>query len=97
MSELQVSKEINSDFTISLLKFLRVVENSTSQINVLTNFCLGQNVCKMQRSCHYFLNNLKTYSLFSTTHLNILVLLTSLYLQKKTYIEVLTFSLNKKH
>lgn len=61
MSELQLSREINSDFTIRLLKFLHVVENGASQTNVLRHFCLGQNVCKIQQSCHdfFFFNNPK--------------------------------------
>ena len=54
MSESQLSREINPDFTIRLLKFLYVVENSASQANVLTNFYLGQNVCKIQQKCHDF-------------------------------------------
>lgn len=51
---MKLSKEINSDFTISLLKFLHVIENVASQANVLTNICLGQNGYKIQQSCHDF-------------------------------------------
>lgn len=54
---MELSREIKSAFTISLLKFLHVIENVASRANVLTNIYLGQNGCKIQQSCHYFFFN----------------------------------------
>lgn len=51
-SKMELSREINSDFTINLQKFLHFKENVPSQANVLTNICLGQNGYKIQQSCH---------------------------------------------
>lgn len=59
MSELQVSREISSDFTIRLLKFLHFVENGASQANVLTNFGLGKTYVKQSRAVLTFFNNPK--------------------------------------
>lgn len=57
---MELSREINSDFTISLLKFLHVTENVASQAKVLKNICRGQNGYKTQQSSHdLFLNNPK--------------------------------------
>lgn len=53
-SKMELSREIKSAFTISLLKFLHVIENVASWANVLQNIYLGQNGYKIQQSCHYF-------------------------------------------